>query len=123
MLDFYPFDYHGATIEEGDWPLAVIRLTSGHLCGYVAIPRDECPAEWHGDYNADALQYLVIHGGLNFCDVGGNDKEKATEIYKRVRQEYLDTHAEMEGDDFAASGQRLQRYMEARKAADEAVRR
>lgn len=61
--DFYPFNHKNVRLIEGD--LCVLQC-GGHLCGYVAFPAADTPAEWAGNYHADALQYLSIHGGLTF---------------------------------------------------------
>ncbi len=65
MFDFYPFTQ--AVLINGN--KAVVKQTVGHFCGYVALPKDKVPPEWHGNYDADALQYLNIHGGITYCEV------------------------------------------------------
>lgn len=42
-----------------------------HLCGYVALPKKNIPTSWWGNYDADGLQYLSIHGGLTYAGVVG----------------------------------------------------
>ena len=65
--DFYPFRHEGNILEEGN--RAVVRHPSlGHLCGYVLIKDKNCPVSWRGNYDADALQYLAVHGGLTYCE-------------------------------------------------------
>ena len=49
----------------------VLDCRGSHLCGYCSIPKNEIPGEWQGDYDADALQYLKIHGGITYCHVDG----------------------------------------------------
>lgn len=73
MHDFYPFNYAGAVMQKhDDGDLCVTRHRSGHLCGYVAFPAKDTPAEWVGNYNADALQYLAVHGGLTYAKRHGD---------------------------------------------------
>lgn len=69
MREIYPFNYKSAVID-GD--LCVVRHPSGHFCGYVAFPAKETPADWAGNYDADALQYLAIHGGLTYAKHSGD---------------------------------------------------
>jgi len=40
--------------------------------GYVAIENSKIPKKWQGNYNADGLQYLQIHGGITFCEKHDN---------------------------------------------------
>jgi len=90
--DFYPFNYAGLLLQRDN--KAVVRPYDGqpperqaeadrasaivggsfmkHLCGYVVIHKRKVPKAWHGCYDADALQYLNIHGGLTYCSVEGN---------------------------------------------------
>jgi hypothetical protein len=68
--DFYPFNYQGVEVREGN--MVVIRIPGRHLCGYVAFPKDETPESWRGNYDADALQYLAVHGGLTYAEVKGD---------------------------------------------------
>lgn len=72
-LPKYPFEHKGLVLQEGNF--AVLSNGNGALCGYVAIPAAEVPREWHGDYSADGLQYLHVHGGITYCGVGGGDEE------------------------------------------------
>lgn len=44
-------------------------LLDGFYCGYVALRTKDIPRSWHGDFNADGLQYLSIHGGITFCEL------------------------------------------------------
>lgn len=41
------------------------------LCGYVILKDRQIPRSWKGNYNADALQYLNIHGGLTYAEWHG----------------------------------------------------
>lgn len=54
--------------------LVVIRVNgyTNHLCGYVDFAKSEIPSAWHGQYSADALQYLAIHGGLTYAETVGD---------------------------------------------------
>ena len=61
-IDFYPFNYDGFKDIRGN--KVVVRHDFGHYCGYVALEESKIPKKWHGNYNADALQYLNIHGGI-----------------------------------------------------------
>lgn len=72
-LPKYPFSSDHLVLADGN--KAVVGTPFGHLCGYVAIPADQVPAHWHGNYYADALQYLSVHGGLTYCQVGGGDDD------------------------------------------------
>jgi hypothetical protein len=68
--NFYPFNYNGAIIRENK---AILKHNMfGHYCGYVAIKKSLIPKKWWGNYNADALQYLNIHGGLTYGRLEGN---------------------------------------------------
>jgi hypothetical protein len=68
--DFYPYNSTDLCVATSDG-LAVtmckLSETNYHLCGYCAIPQIMIPKEWHGNFNADALQYLKIHGGITWC--------------------------------------------------------
>jgi len=69
--NFYPFDYKGDKLIKND--CAVIRHSSlGHLCGYCVIEKSNIPKEWWGNYNADGLQYLNVHGGITYCRKEGD---------------------------------------------------
>jgi hypothetical protein len=70
MHKFYPFDNTRVKLVDGD--LCVLDCDGRHLCGYVAFPAAETPADWSGNYDADALQYLAIHGGLTFAEREGD---------------------------------------------------
>jgi len=69
--DYYPFNHKGLVLADGD--VAVLDCRGSHLCGYVALPNDSIPKEWRGNYAADALQYLNIHGGITYCDAHEED--------------------------------------------------
>jgi hypothetical protein len=71
-MKFYPFNNKDVVLVEGN--KAVLDCRGMHLCGYVALPTSSIPSEWHGNYDADALQYLNIHGGLTFCEVYSDDE-------------------------------------------------
>lgn len=68
-LDFYPFNNAERLLVEDNKVVLVTPL--GHFCGYVAIPAKELPAGWGGNYNADCLQYLKVHGGITYASVEG----------------------------------------------------
>lgn len=74
-MNFYPFNHKNVVLVNNN--KAVLK-TSYHLCGYVALPISVVPPEWQGDYNADALQYLNIHGGITFCSVYSDNDSYAT---------------------------------------------
>ena len=64
----YPFNYKKGIIEIRENKVVLQHSTVGHFCGYVALKKSKLPRNWHGgDYDADALQYLQIHGGLTYC--------------------------------------------------------
>lgn len=66
----YPYNHPRVWRVAGD--LCALKADSysylGHYCGYCSFAKDEIPVEWHGDYNADALGYLAIHGGITYCE-------------------------------------------------------
>jgi len=70
--DFYPFNFMGALIEGNKVVLRTTKRLPGHYCGYVAFPKKSVPPEWHGNHDADGLQYLNIHGGLTYASVEGD---------------------------------------------------
>ena len=70
-MSWNPFDE--AILKNDAGNCCVVSCNGMHLCGYCRIPATDLPKEWHGDYDADALQYLRIHGGITFCDVSGAD--------------------------------------------------
>ena len=67
--NYYPFNSELLVIASGN--IAVIKSTLGHYCGYAAIKNTMIPKSWQGNYDADALQYLNIHGGITFCEKEG----------------------------------------------------
>lgn len=68
LFKCYPFN-RPELVEKLDGDCCVTRNRArGHLCGYVAIHKDGIPKEWRGDYDADGLQYLGVHGGITFCE-------------------------------------------------------
>lgn len=78
-MNFYPYNHKNVVAIDGD--LCVIRNEMGVLCGYCAFHSIEVPDEWHGNYSADALQYLAVHGGLTYGEVhGNNDAERYAAI-------------------------------------------
>jgi hypothetical protein len=79
-MNFYPYNHNNIVATEGD--LCVLSNASGRLCGYCSFAADELPKEWHGDYSADGLQYLSVHGGITYCEVAGDNDE---ERYKVAR--------------------------------------
>lgn len=68
--DYYPFNHEDLiAVNENKAILQVNYVsTEGHLCGYVELNKLEIPKKWHGNYNADGLQYLNIHGGITLCE-------------------------------------------------------
>jgi len=80
--DFYPFKKRSETDEfELVWAVknkAIVRHSNCHFntdCfftkmapynGYVAIHNSEIPIKWQGNYSADGLQDLNIHGGITY---------------------------------------------------------
>jgi len=69
--NFHPFNHSG--VVRHDRNAVVVRVDSyeSWLCGYIAVPAELVPESWHGNYDADALQYLNIHGGITYCEVAG----------------------------------------------------
>ena len=89
--NFYPFttkgDYKVALLKENK---VVIERGSHFMSapynGYVAFPCNDIPKDWWGDYNAGALQYLDIHGGITFCECYINDAVKNEEYIDKTRK-------------------------------------
>lgn len=84
--NFYPFvngkDHELILVNDNK---AVIRMKTTYARapynGYVTFPTKDIPKDWWGDYNAGALQYLNIHGGITYCEVNnsnGNELRKKT---------------------------------------------
>lgn len=141
-MNFYPFNWNvaerGGRVVTRD-NLAVLHAGTGygrgHLCGYVAFRTDEIPVEWHGDYHADGIQGLSVHGGITYCEVAGdNDAERAAAA-NQAREAYLLEHPEVsepepvdDGTSESAaarlehSSRKLDRYRDARTRADEIAR-
>ena len=69
--DFYPWNDEGLVLSR-DNKAVWKHPRFGHLCGYVALKKEQVPREWWGNYDADALQYLNVHGGLTYCKVEGD---------------------------------------------------
>lgn len=67
--NFYPFNHRNAMV---DGNRCVVGTGIGHFCGYVAIPANAIPKQWQGDYNADGLQFLAIHGGITYAAVSSD---------------------------------------------------
>lgn len=86
-LPKYPFQHEATVLVEGH--LAVLVNNQGAHCGYTSIPADEVPREWHGNYDADGLQYLSIHGGITYCDVGGGDEEARARAERAARDAFI----------------------------------
>ena len=74
--NFYPFDGKGKyqiALVKGNKAVTSTPATYGApYNGYVALHKRNVPKKWWGDYNADALQYLVVHGGFTYCEKAGN---------------------------------------------------
>lgn len=73
FLNELPFSKAGPEDIKGS--CCIIRrnnLEAPYYCGYCAIQKDQIPESWHGDYNADGLQYLRIHGGITYTEVRGD---------------------------------------------------
>lgn len=76
--NFYPFrggkNYELVLVEGNK---AVIRMKTTYsrapYNGYVVFHTKDIPKDWWGNYNAGALQYLDIHGGITFCECYNND--------------------------------------------------
>ena len=96
QFNFYPFNHKDICLIDNN--KAVLRTETGHLCGYVAIPSDQAPDSWHGNYGADALQYLSIHGGLTYCEVHGGDDDARTEASKLASAEFVRADDETSDD-------------------------
>jgi hypothetical protein len=75
LYPFYPFNYKGVLLADSE--CCVIRVDrpmpgfSGH-CGYCVFPKDEIPADWHGNYNA--IEGAEAHGGLTYAGIEGGDE-------------------------------------------------
>jgi len=88
MFNFYPFNDEDVVKVKGN--KAIIRMIKPpitflfsdvllnqmdlankptHLSGYVALPKVKVPREWWGNYKADGLQSLNVHGGITYCRV------------------------------------------------------
>jgi hypothetical protein len=94
-MNFYPFNHEGVEVIKDN--KAILRCHNSHFCGYVAFPFAQIPKKWWGNYNADALQYLSIHGGLTYAAIE-NDSEKVKELWKEAR----DKIAAFKENDFTA---------------------
>jgi hypothetical protein len=77
-MDFYPFNHKHCVLTDGNRAVLACHFDDSadmhHYCGYVAIPIGSVPVEWRGNYNADALQYLAIHGGITYCEVAPKEE-------------------------------------------------
>lgn len=70
-LDYFPFN-HEKAIRRGMLCLVPSPVAGNRHCGYTAFRSSWLPRAWRGNYNADALQYLAIHGGLTYaCEESG----------------------------------------------------
>lgn len=112
-MNFYPYNHENVVITDGD--LCVLRNRNGRLCGYCSFPADQLPKEWHGDYSADALNYLAIHGGLTYASVQGGDDVAR---YAASRAAYA---AIPEPAESLSLDERLDAYSARRRAADAAL--
>lgn len=65
LKEIWPFNANNAEVVDGTE--CVIRY--GHLCGYTAFPLASLPESWHGNCDADALQFLDVHGGITYAEV------------------------------------------------------
>jgi hypothetical protein len=63
--NFYPWTSGRIVARDGEY--CVVRHPWGHLCGYVTMRKEDVPREWWGNYDADGLQYLAVHGGLTYA--------------------------------------------------------
>lgn len=90
--NFYPFidgeDYELVLVKDNK---AVIKMKTSYMRapynGYVVFPTKDIPKDWWGNYNAGALQYLDIHGGITYCEVYNNDEPELREkIYKQIQK-------------------------------------
>jgi hypothetical protein len=112
-MNFYPFNHSGLVLAEGN--RAVLRCGTDsawshkHLCGYVALPIGSVPIEWRGNYNADALQYLAVHGGFTFCEV--EPKENPSHVVFGFDCAHLDDENDLDLQD-PAYVMRLTQQME-----------
>jgi len=78
--NFYPFNGKGnyklVLVKDSKAVIEInnpeIRNYRAPYNGYVVFHRKDIPKDWWGNYNADALQYLNIHGGITFCKKEGN---------------------------------------------------
>jgi hypothetical protein len=68
---FYPFNCEDLQSIE-DNKAVTLNVPIGNLCGYCALPKTSVPCEWWGNYNADGLQFLKIHGRITYCQVEGD---------------------------------------------------
>lgn len=82
-MNFYPYNHKSVVLTDGD--LCVLANSSGRLCGYCSFEADSLPREWHGNYHADALQYLAIHGGITYCEVAGGDEVARIAAYRAAK--------------------------------------
>lgn len=73
MSDKFWEDYFGANLGEvsGDCATALAPMHD-HYNGYVRFRLEDIPSSWHGDYDADPLQFLDVHGGLTHARVEGD---------------------------------------------------
>lgn len=90
--NFYPFngkgDYELVLVNENK---AVIRMNTTYMRapynGYVTFPTKDIPKDWWGNYNAGALQYLDIHGGITFCECyDNNEGELRKNIFEQIQK-------------------------------------
>jgi hypothetical protein len=63
--NFYPWTSGRIVARDGEY--CVVKTSMGHLCGYVTMKKEDVAKEWWGNYDADGLQYLAVHGGLTYA--------------------------------------------------------
>lgn len=112
-MNFYPYNHESVVLIDGD--LCVISNSAGKLCGYCSFLADEIPKEWHGNYNADALQYLAIHGGITYCSVHGDNDEERYAAAKAARSAIPDP------DELLSLDDRMAVYNARHKAGEDAL--
>lgn len=115
---FYPFNYKGLVLADetcavikGENPMAGY---SGH-CGYCVFPKDEIPVEWHGDYNADGLGLLNVHGGITYCSVHGNNDEDRCSAVKASVEKFYAENPISDGVENATAMERIRKRMDLAK--------
>jgi len=84
--NFYPFNHEHCELVKDNKAVLQVIYGSGnsHLCGYVALKKEQVPKEWWRNYDADALQYLNIHGGITYCQVLNNNEKIVKQANKNL---------------------------------------